>query len=129
MTTHSVKHDLTKDELLEHWQSEAESAFLYALLAPKMKEATSRAALERLSKDETAHQQHFEKLLGDVPSFRPSLRVRGFVLLANLLGPKFVLSLLRLEEGREVARFLREAKAGNTPEWLPRLARESAEHA
>jgi vacuolar iron transporter family protein len=128
MTSQSTK-ELSKDELLEHWRSEAESAFLYAALAPKMKTEESRKALERLIKDETAHQQHFEKLLGTSPTFRPSLRIRGMLLIANLLGPKLVLSLLRLEEGREVARFLREVKEGNTPPWLPRLARESAEHA
>jgi vacuolar iron transporter family protein len=129
MTAQTSNRELPKEELLEHWQSEAESAFLYTALAPKMKDKETRAALERLAKDETAHQQHFEKLLGSTPTFRPSLRVRGLLMVAQLLGPKLVLSLLRLEEGREVARFLREAKNGNTPDWLPRLARESAEHA
>ncbi len=127
--TASPNRELSKDELLEHWQSEAESAFLYEALTSKMTDKDSRAALERLARDETAHQQHFEKLLGNTPTFRPSLRVRSLLFVANLLGPKLVLSLLRLEEGREVARFLRETKDGNTPTWLPRLARESAEHA
>lgn len=129
MTIPSSKRELSRAELLEHWQSEAESAFLYSKLVSKMKTEESRKALERLVKDETAHKQHFETLLGMMPTFRPSLRIRGLLFVANLLGPKFVLSLLRLEEGREVARFLREAKEGTTLLWLPRFARESAEHA
>jgi rubrerythrin len=60
--THS-SYELSREALLEHWQSEAESAFLYAALAPKMKDKETRAALERLSRDETAHKQHFENLL------------------------------------------------------------------
>jgi vacuolar iron transporter family protein len=127
--TATASRELSKEELLEHWQSETESAFLYGKLVPKMNTEESRKALERLVRDETAHQQVFEKLLGTTPTFRPSVRIRGLLFVANLLGPKLVLSLLRLEEGREVARFLREAKTGNTPVWLPRLARESAEHA
>ncbi len=120
---------LTKSELLEHWEDEANSAFLYAQLAPRAKDAEAKTALERLSKDETAHAKVFENMMGETPTFKPSSRTRFMIWLSSVFGAKFVLSLAQLEEGREVARFLREAQTGQTSPELQRLARESAGHA
>ncbi len=115
--------------LLEHWRDEGDSAFLYARLARRIRDPETKATLERLANDELAHQRVFEELLGEVPPFAPSWRARSLVLASRLLGSKLVLALATNEEGREVARFLREAQAGNEQPWIRRLARESAHHA
>lgn len=147
--TTSAASPLTRAELVEHWHDEADAAYIYAALAPRMTDAESRRALERLAVEEARHRDHFARMLavaGDgatgagaraalhLPdSPPPSLRARGFVLLARLLGPRLVLGLLRTAEGREVARFLREVHripdlAERDP-GLAAIARETAEHA
>jgi VIT1/CCC1 family predicted Fe2+/Mn2+ transporter len=120
---------LPRAELLEHWQDESNSAYLYGQLAPLMKSDEHRAALERLVRDETAHAQVFADMLGETPKLEVSARTRLLLLLARVFGPRIALGLARLEEGREVARFLREAQAGKSSPALQRLARESAGHA
>ncbi len=119
----------TRERLLEHWQDEADAAFLYRELAPRVNGAEARATLERLAQEEDAHRRVFEELLDETPAFRPSLRVRGLALLARLLGTRLILALATQHEGAEVARFLEEAKAGVDAPWMARLARESAHHA
>jgi VIT1/CCC1 family predicted Fe2+/Mn2+ transporter len=120
---------LPKAELLEHWQDEQNSAHLYAQLAPMVRDPEARTALEKLVRDETAHAEVFAGMLGTTPKLEITVRTRFLLLLARLFGPKIALGLARLEEGREVARFLREAQAGKTSPALQRLARESAGHA
>lgn len=120
---------LARERLLEHWQDEGDSAYLYARLARRMKDAESRATLERLARDERAHQKVFEGMLGRVPRFRASWRTRTLVIVSRLLGARLVLALSTNEEGREVERFLQEAAEGVDEPWLPRLAHESAHHA
>lgn len=85
--------------------------------------------LERLAREEAAHRRRFERLLNEAPGFRPSLRARFLVAVSRFLGTRLVLALLRLEEGREVARFLRLAQTGVDEPWLRELAHESAAHA
>lgn len=118
-----------RERLLEHWQDEGDSAFLYAGLARRVRDPEARATLERLAHEETAHRQVFEELLGEVPAFRPSLRARALLALSRVMGTRLILALATTEEGAEVARFLEEAKAGVDAPWLARLARESAHHA
>ena len=120
---------LNRDQLLEHWSDESQSAYLYAQLAPMLRDPEARTALERLSREEEGHRKFFEAHLGEKPVFNPSMRSRLLVQAARVLGPKLVLSIARLEEGREVARFLREAHDGLASPELQRLARESAAHA
>ena len=124
-----IPDKLSREELLDHWNDEAQSAHLYARLAPMLRDAAARSALERLAHDERGHAAYFAAQLGAEPEFGPSLRTRLLVLLARTLGPKLVLAIARLEEGREVARFLREAQRGQASPELQRLARESAAHA
>ena len=120
---------LSQSEILEHWQDERNGAYLYARLAPLMPDPDHRAALERLVTDETAHAEVFARMLESPPKLEITTRTKLLVLSARLLGPKIALSLARLEEGREVERFLREAQTGKTSPELQRLARESAGHA
>ena len=120
---------LSQPEILEHWQDESNGAYLYGKLAPLMRDPDHRAALERLVTDETAHAEVFAAMLGRAPTLEISTRTKLLLLSARFLGPKIALSLARLEEGREVERFLREAQTGKTSPELQRLARESAGHA
>jgi len=120
---------IPRERLLEHWQDEGDSAHLYARLARRMRDPEARAALERLARDERAHQEVFEKMLGRVPRFRASWRTRVMLLVSRLLGARLVLAMATNEEGREVERFLQEAAEGVDEPWLRRLARESAHHA
>ena len=120
---------LSRTELLEHWQDESNSAYLYAQLAPRFSDPEARAALEKLTRDENAHAKVFEKMLGSQPRLQITSRTRFLLFIARVLSPKLVLSLARLEEGREVARFLQEARVGRTSPELQQLARESAGHA
>ncbi|MEX2543096.1 MAG: VIT1/CCC1 transporter family protein [Trueperaceae bacterium] len=85
--------------------------------------------LERLAREETGHRRRFEQLLDEAPSFNPSLRARFLVSVSRFLGTRLVLALLRLEEGREVGRFLRLAQTGVDEPWMRELAHESAAHA
>ena len=120
---------LGRDRLLEHWQDEGDSAFLYQGLARRMQDGDTRATLERLAQDERAHQQVFASMLGEVPRFAPSARARMLLFGSRLLGPRLVLALATNEEGAEVSRFLQEAQNGVDEPWVQRLARESAHHA
>ncbi len=120
---------LGRERLLEHWQDEGDSAFLYDGLARRMKDGEARTTLLRLAQDERAHQQVFASLLGQAPRFAPSARTRMLLAGSRLLGPRLVLALATSEEGNEVARFLQEARDGVDEPWVKRLARESAHHA
>jgi VIT1/CCC1 family predicted Fe2+/Mn2+ transporter/rubrerythrin len=135
---------LGRAALLEHWRDEADAAYVYAALAPSMRDAAERQALEQIAREEGRHRDYFaERLRAAAPpsaadarmlaAAAPSLGARGFVVLARLLGPRLVLGLLRVAEGREVARFLREvheAPPGAEPDaTFAAIARETAEHA
>lgn len=126
---------VSRAALLEHWRDEADAVYLYAALAPRMAAPDARRALEEIAREEARHRDYFaERLRGTpLPPDAPSLRARGFVALAHVLGPHLVLGLLRVAEGREVARFLREvaeAPAGDVPDaTFAAIARETAEHA
>lgn len=125
----SPSTEIPRAELLEHWQDEADTAFIYQTLARRTRDEATRELLERLASEEVAHRREFEHRLGEQPSFRPTPRARFLVAVSRLLGNRLVLALLRLEEGREVARFLRLAQSGVNEPWLRKLALESASHA
>jgi VIT1/CCC1 family predicted Fe2+/Mn2+ transporter len=126
--TSSHTSRLSRAELLEHWQDESDSAFIYRTLAPRTGDQATGELLARLAREETGHRELFESLLGERPRFRPSAKARMLVVAARLLGSRLVLALLRLEEGREVARFLRLVQEGVDEPWIRELAHESAAH-
>ena len=140
MTNDTAEGVLTEAELREHWQDETDAAFVYATLAPRMTEPAEREVLERLAREEERHRDYFAELLARSGAItrpprhpQPSLRARGTVLLARLLGTRLILGMLRISEGREVARFLREVH--RVPDLsvraptLGNIARETAAHA
>lgn len=120
---------LTRAQLRDHYQDEADSAVLYERLGPMLPDPEQRRVLEGLALEERRHLEHFARLLGQATQPRPSARAAFMLVLARLVGPTRVLGLLWLSEGREVRRFLREAGAGLDDPALAGMARESAAHA
>ncbi|MGQ0767405.1 MAG: VIT1/CCC1 transporter family protein [Gemmatimonadota bacterium] len=125
------------DAFREHWQDEADAAFLYRELASVETDARRRDVLSRLAEVEDRHVTVWGDLLrrhGAPPrSHRPSGRARLTAALARRFGVRALLPLLLREEGREVKSYLSMHR--NTPSGVDGageallLARESAEHA
>ncbi|HJR42674.1 MAG TPA: VIT1/CCC1 transporter family protein [Gemmatimonadaceae bacterium] len=121
----------------EHWQDEADAAFLYRILANAEPDARKKDLYSRLAAVEDRHVEIWGELLarnGRPPGeFRPSARARLLAWLGRVVGPRALLPLLLAEEGREVKGYLglyRDTPKGadGRDEALV-LARESAEHA
>src|SRR5579872_6095679 len=121
----------------EHWQDEADAAYLYRALARAEPNDQKRGIYSRLAEVEDRHVAIWGKLLaehGRAPdAFRPTTRARVLAWLGHRLGPGFLLPMLLAEEGREVKAYLDMHRAtghhapGGGEALL--LARESAEHA
>jgi VIT1/CCC1 family predicted Fe2+/Mn2+ transporter len=125
------------DVFEEHWQDEADAAFLYRLLAEAEPDARKKELYRRLAAVEDRHVHIWGELLASngrtPPNFKPSTRARLLAWLGKVAGPKALLPLLLAEEGREVKGYLglyRDTPTGGAGrnEALV-LARESAEHA
>ncbi len=123
-------------EWTEHLRDEADSAYLYRILATAETDARKRRIYEGLAKVEDRHTDLWLKILADhgAPAERPrpSLRARLLAWLARRFGPGVLSSLLLREEGREVKGYLRlyrESGEAAARDAAIKLARESAEHA
>jgi vacuolar iron transporter family protein len=125
------------DAFADHWQDEADAAYLYRQLATIETDEQRRDVFARLAEVEDRHVEIWQRLLeehGAPPgAFRPTGRARLLAFLGRRFGPDFLLPLLLAEEGREVRAYLamhrhtRPDVAGRDESL--RLARESAEHA
>ncbi len=121
----------------EHWQDEADAAFLYGELARAEGDAARRDVFERLSDVERRHTEVWAQLLRahdrDPGDARPSVRARLTASLGRRFGTRMLLPMLLREEGREVRSYMTMHRAtptgtaGSGEALL--LARESAEHA
>ncbi len=121
----------------EHWQDEADAAYLYRVLAEAEENEKKKSVYLKLAAVEDRHVAIWGDLLargGRAPKpFRPSARARLLAFLGRTLGPRFLLPTLLAEEGREVRGYLNmhrqlpESGTGKDEALL--LARESAEHA
>ncbi len=125
------------DDLVHHWQDEAEAAYLYQLLSRAERDPHKRQLYERLAHVEERHTRIWSQVLAQhgrpLPPFRPGARARLMALLGRTLGPRVLLPLLVAEEGREVRGYLEmhrglpQGAVGQAEALM--LARESAEHA
>jgi VIT1/CCC1 family predicted Fe2+/Mn2+ transporter len=125
------------DAFAEHWQDEADAAFLYGRLADSEPDARKSDVYRRLAAVEKRHVEIWASVLAehgrDPGTFRPTARARLLAVLGNIFGPAFLLPHLLKEEGREVKGYLDLHRT--TPRGAPggsealQLARESAEHA
>ena len=121
----------------EHWQDEADAAFLYRVLAESEPDEKKKDLYRRLAAVEDRHLAIWGDLLtrgGRPPKpFRPSGRARLLAFLGRTLGPRFLLPTLLAEEGREVRGYLNMHRAlpegGSGKDEALLLARESADHA
>ncbi|HET7585682.1 MAG TPA: VIT1/CCC1 transporter family protein [Gemmatimonadaceae bacterium] len=125
------------EKFAEHWQDEADAAFLYRQLAEREGDSKRAELYRRLAAVEDRHVQIWGNLLaenGRAPgAFQPSTRARLLAFLGRTFGSRFLLPLLLAEEGREVKGYI--AMHEGTPAGVAGrnealvLARESAEHA
>ncbi len=128
-------HDSTQ-VWLEHWQDEADAAFLYRLLAEAEPDRARQDIYRRLAAVEDRHASLWRKLLSDAGiecgTPVPSRRARLLAWTARRFGPGVLTTLLLREEGREVRGYMdlyHETAAGAARDTALLLARESAQHA
>jgi VIT1/CCC1 family predicted Fe2+/Mn2+ transporter len=120
----------------EHWQDEADAAFLYRVLAGVEPDAARREIYLKLAEVEDRHTAKWRELLERdghaVPPPRPTARARLLAWSARRFGPGLLTQLLLREEGREVKGYLalyRDSGEGPTRDTALLLAQESAKHA
>jgi VIT1/CCC1 family predicted Fe2+/Mn2+ transporter len=121
---------------LEHWQDEADAAFLYRVLADAERVAERRELYRRLADVEERHTELWRKLLADegIPcgTPQPTRRARLLAWTARRFGPGLLTTLLLKEEGREVKGYLalyKDTAPSAAKDTALTLAKESAEHA
>lgn len=135
--TETASHAPNLDTFAEHWQDEADAAFLYRRLSEFDTDARRQDIFRRLAEVEDRHVAIWARVLaehGRPPGpFRPKAKTRLMAAVGRTFGARFILPLLLEEEGREVKGYLdlhrttpRGAPGGNEALLL---ARESAEHA
>ncbi len=120
----------------EHWQDEADAAFLYRLLADAEPAPDRKDVYRRLAAVEDRHAAMWRKLLADAGvecgTPVPSRRARFLAWTARRFGPAVLTTMLLKEEGREVKGYMdmyRATAPGAAKDISLTLARESAEHA
>jgi predicted membrane protein (TIGR00267 family) len=121
---------------LEHWQDEADAAFLYRVLADAEPDPGRRDIYRRLAEIEDRHASLWKKQLQeagvDAGKPRPSARARLLAWTARRFGPAILTRLLLREEGREVKGYMDMYRATDhaaAKDTALLLARESAHHA
>ena len=126
----------TTDVWLEHWQDEADAAFLYRLLAAAEADAARQDVYRRLAAVEDRHaalwRQHLSEAGVECGTPVPSRRARLLAWTARRFGPGILTTLLLREEGREVRGYMdmyRDTAGGGAKDTALLLAKESAEHA
>ena len=129
-------HDETTASWLEHWQDEADAAFLYRLLAEAEQDAARADVYRRLAAVEDRHAALWRKHLSEAGvecgTPVPSRRARLLAWTARRFGPGVLTTMLLKEEGREVKGYMdmyRRTSAGSAKDTALLLAKESAAHA
>jgi len=130
------QHTTPSEAWREHWQDEADAAFLYRRLAEAEPSPERQVLYRKLADVEDRHTAVWRKVLADagveVGEPVPSARARLLAWTARRFGPGLLTSLLLREEGREVQGYLalhRDSQPGAAKDAALTLARESAHHA
>ena len=131
-----MPHTETTEPWLEHWQDEADAAYLYRLLAEAEPDAGRQDVYRRLAAVEDRHAALWRKLLSEAGvecgTPRPSRHARFLAWTARTFGPAALTTMLLREEGREVKGYMdmyQRTTPGAAKDTALLLARESAEHA
>ena len=120
----------------DHFQDEADAAFLYRALAEVETDPKRRDVFTKLAQVEDRHTAIWHSVLSehhhgaDIPP--PTLRARLLAWIAGRWGPGLLLPVLLREEGHEVKAYLdlhRESAPGPARDAARTLATESARHA
>ena len=120
----------------DHFQDEADAAFLYRALADVETDPKRRDVFAKLAQVEDRHTGMWSRVLSEhehsteIP--RPTLRARLLAWIARRWGPGLLLPVLLREEGHEVRAYLelhRESAPGSAKDTARSLATESAKHA
>jgi VIT1/CCC1 family predicted Fe2+/Mn2+ transporter len=126
----------TLDRWLDHWQDEADAAYLYLALAGQEPDPAKKDVYIKLAGVEERHVHVWEQLLAEqghaVGRARPSLNARLRAWFGRRFGPRYLLPLLLREEGQEVKGYLRlhrESGLAGARDLSLILAKESAAHA
>ncbi len=129
-------HDEPTATWLEHWQDEADAAFLYRLLAEAEPDAGRKDVYRRLAAVEDRHAALWRKHLSEAGvecgTPVPSRRARLLAWTARRFGPGVLTTLLLREEGREVKGYMdmyQRTTPGAAKDTALLLAKESAQHA
>ncbi len=120
----------------DHWQDEADAAYLYRQIAAAESDPDRQKVYQELAVLEDQHVARWAAILHgagvEVPSHGPSLRARLMALVGRIFGWRFLASMLVAEESREMKGYLRESRDyphGGASQVALDLAKESAEHA
>ncbi len=120
----------------QHWQDEADAAYLYRRIAAAEADPYRVRIFEDLAAVEDRHVARWADVLRDegvaMPLPRPSARARLLALIGRLYGWKLLIAILLAEEGREMKGYLRAARDyghAKASAVALELAKESAEHA
>lgn len=120
----------------QHWQDEADAAYLYRRIAAAEADPDRVRIFEDLAAVEDRHVARWADILRDegvaMPLPRPSARARLLALIGRLYGWKLLIAILLAEEGREMKGYLRAARDYGHEKASAvalELAKESAEHA
>ncbi len=131
-----LTHHAQQDTWLEHWQDEADAAFLYRRLAEAEPSPQRAEIYRKLAEVEDRHTAIWQKLLTDngvaISAPAPTTRARFLAWAARVFGPSLLTRMLLREEGREVKGYIslhRDSASGATKDAALTLARESAHHA
>ena len=120
----------------EHFQDEADAAFLYRTLANMEQDPKRRDIFDRLAQVEDRHAEIWRQVLSENEQTtelpRPSMRARLLAWVGTRWGTSLLLPILLREEGHEVRAYLelhRESAPGSAKDASRTLAAESARHA
>ena len=120
----------------DHFQDEADAAFLYRALADVETDPQRRDIFNKLAQVEDRHTGMWSQVLsehehvGEKP--QPTFRARLLAWIAGRWGPGLLLPILLREEGHEVRAYLelhRDSAPGSAKDAARTLATESAKHA
>ncbi len=124
---------LDKEDLIDNWRREVESADLYRQLMPYARTDRVRDGLADMAEQEDRHaevwRRKLEELGAEARRAGPDLRIRIIVWLSRLLGADSLLSLLVRDEVNDIGIYVRQAEISGEHETFTQVLRDETSHA